>query len=190
VPPKTQDSNVKINGPKLKKMADAKKMSVEALASAVERTGLAGSRAQSAIGNWMRGSDHPRCKREDVVGLANALGCSVSDIASFTCIFKYHRGSPRKAKLLVDLIRGKKVETALNLLTFTTKRAAIDIKQALNAALTEAQLAEADLGSLVVTQSTVGDAPRMKRFQPKDRGRAHPIIKRMTHITIGLEERK
>lgn len=181
---------MKINGPKLKKMADTKRVGIDALAQAVERTGLTGARAESAIGNWMRGSDHPRCKREDIVALATALGCSVADIASFTCIFRFHRGSPRKAKLLVDLIRGKKVEAAINLLTFTTKRAAVDIKQALTAALTEAQLAEADLGSLVITQSTVGDAPRMKRFQPKDRGRAHPIIKRMTHITIGLEERK
>jgi large subunit ribosomal protein L22 len=168
----------------------AKGLGVEQLAQAVERTGLTGARAESAVGNWMRGSDHPRCKREDVAGLAGALGCSVADIASFECIFKYHRGSPRKAKLLVDLIRGKKVETALNLLTFTTRRAALDIKKALNAAIADAQQAEADLSALVVSRSTVGDAPRAKRFQPKDRGRAHPILKRMTHITIGLEERK
>ena len=181
---------MRINGPKLKKLAQAKGLGIEQLAQAVERTGLTGSRAESAIGSWMRGSDHPRCKREDIVGLANALGCTVADIASFECIFKYHRGSPRKAALVVDLIRGKKVETALNLLTFTTKRAAVDIKKALLAALTDAQQAEADQGLLVITKSTDGDAPRMKRFQPKDRGRAHPIIKRMTHITIGLEERK
>ena len=181
---------MRINGPKLRKLAGAKGLGIEQLAQAVERTGLTGSRAESAIGNWMRESDHPRCKREDIVGLASALGCPVADIASFECIFKYHRGSPRKAKLVVDLIRGKKVETALNLLTFTTKRAAVDIKKALNAAIADAQSAEADLSTLVITRSTVGDAPRMKRFQPKDRGRAHPIIKRMTHITIGLEERK
>jgi large subunit ribosomal protein L22 len=181
---------MKINGPKLKKMAAEKGLSVEQLAQTVERTGLAGDRAVSAIGNWMRGSDHPRCKREDIVALSSALGCTVSDIASFTSVFKYHRGSPRKAKLLVDLIRGKRYDIALNLLKFTTRRAAVDIRKALDAAFAEAQLAEADVESLVVTQSTVGDAPRMKRFQPKDRGRAHPIIKRMTHITIGLEERK
>ncbi len=181
---------MRINGPKLKKLAAAKGLGIEQLAQSIERTGLTGTRAESAVGNWMRSNDHPRCKREDVVGMANALGCPLADIASFECIFKYHRGSPRKAKLLVDLIRGKKVETALNLLTFTTKRAALDIKKALNAAIADAQQAEADLSTLVVSHSTACDAPRMKRFQPKDRGRAHPIIKRMTHITIGLEERK
>lgn len=185
-----EDDTVRINGSKLKKLAEAKGLGIEQLAQAVERTGLTGARAESAIGNWMRGNDHPRCKREDVVALANALGVPVAEFACFECIFKYHRGSPRKAKLLVDLIRGKKAEQALNLLSFTTKRAAVDIKKALLAALTEAQLAEADQNLLVVTRSTACDAPRMKRFQPKDRGRAHPIIKRMTHITIGLEEGK
>jgi large subunit ribosomal protein L22 len=181
---------MKISGPKLKKMAEAKGLGLEQLAQSVERTGLAGDRAVSAVGNWMRQNDHPRCKREDIVALAGALGCTVSEIASFTSIFKYHRGSPRKAKLLVDLIRGKKFENARDLLRFTTRRAALDIRKALEAAFAEAQLADADLESLVVTQSTVGSAPMMKRFQPKDRGRAHPILKRMTHITIGLEERK
>src|SRR5262245_59607524 len=120
-------------------MADAKKVSIDALAQSVERTGLSGDHARSAVGNWMRGSDHPRCKREDIVAMSQALSCTVGDIASFTCIFRFHRGSPRKAKLLVDLILGKKVDKALTLLTFTTKRAAVDIKQTLSAALAEAQ---------------------------------------------------
>ena len=181
---------MRINGPKLKKLAAAKGQSAEQLAQNVERTGLSGGRAVSAVQNWMRGRDHPRCKREDIVALAGALGCTVADIASFECIFKYHRGSPRKAKLLVDLIRGKKLVEAENLLKFTTRRAAVDIFKTLLAAEADAQQAEADMGALVVSHATVGDAPRAKRFQPKDRGRAHPILKRMTHITIGLEERK
>jgi large subunit ribosomal protein L22 len=182
---------MKINGPKLKKMSEAEGLSVEQLAQAVERTGLSGGRAVSAVGNWVRGSDHPRCKREDIVALAGALGCEVAEIASFTSVFKYHRGSPRKAKLLVDLIRGKDYDTAVNLLKFTTRRAALDIQKALFAAWDDAQRAGCERPeAMYVTQSMVGDAPRMKRFQPKDRGRAHPIIKRMTHITIGLEERK
>ncbi len=181
---------MRLNGPKLKTIAEAKGVSIEQLAQAVERTGLTGSRAISAVGNWMRGSDHPRCKRADVLALAQAVGVPVTDIAVFECIYRHHRGSPRKAKLIIDLIRGKKVETALNLLTFTTKRAAVDVKKALSSALADAQSVEANIESLVVTRSTVTDGPRIKRFQPKDRGRAHPIIKRMAHITIGLEERK
>lgn len=165
-------------------------MSVEKLAEAVERTGLVGDHAVSAVQNWMRGSDHPRCKREDIAALAQALQCPVAEIVTFTSVLKYHRGSPRKAKLLVDLIRGKKVDDALNLLSFNTKRAAVDVKRALNAAIADAQQAEADETALIVTTSTACDAPRIKRFQPKDRGRAHPILKRMAHITIGLEEKK
>ncbi|MBY0262481.1 MAG: 50S ribosomal protein L22 [Phycisphaerales bacterium] len=180
---------MKINGTKLTAVAAAKGATVEQLAQAVERTGLVGDRAVSAVGNWMRGSDHPRCKREDIVALSSALQVPVSAITTFQCIFKFHRGSPRKAKLLVDLIRNKNVVVAENLLTFTTKRAALDIKKALLAARDEATANQADPERLFVSVSTVADGPRMKRFQPKDRGRAHPIIKRMAHITIGLEER-
>lgn len=184
-----KDRPVKIVGSKLKARAQEKGVSIEQLAEAVERTGLPKARAISAIGNWMRGSDHPRCRREDIVALARVLECEVSDLARFTAIFKYHRGSPRKAKLLVDLIRGKKVDTAMNLLTFTTKRAAVDVKKALSAAIADAQQAEANVENLVVTESTVHGGPHIKRFQPKDRGRAHPILKRMAHITVGLEQK-
>ncbi|MCW8138359.1 MAG: 50S ribosomal protein L22 [Planctomycetota bacterium] len=137
----------------------------------------------------MRGADHPRCKAEDINRLAQALGVAPAKIAKFTCVFRASRGSPRKAKLLTDLIRGKSLDDALNLLTFTTKRAAVDVKKALNAAFSDAQQANADANALVVAESMVDDGPRMKRFQPKDRGRAHRIIKRMSHISIALEER-
>src|SRR5690606_289711 len=119
----------------------------EDLAPAVARKGLSQEQAAAAIRNWMRGSDHPRCKAEDIRALAGALGCQVADIASFTSVYKYHRGSPRKARLLADLIRGKQALDAQNLLAFTTKRAAVDVKKALDAAITEAQLNEADEAS-------------------------------------------
>ncbi|MBC7834841.1 MAG: 50S ribosomal protein L22 [Phycisphaerales bacterium] len=135
----------------------------------------------------MRGSDHPRCKAEDIRTLASALGVEVPDLARFTCVLKYHRGSPRKVGLLVDLIRGKNAITAENMLTFTTKRAAVDVKKALLAARSDAELAQADIENLVVAESRVDDGPQIKRFQPKDRGRAHRILKRTSHITIGLQ---
>ena len=111
------------------------------------------------------------------------------DIARFVSRVNQHRGSPRKAKLLVDLIRGKDVLDAENLLTFTTKRAAVNIKKALKAAIADAEQAEADVTQLVVVESRVDDGGMFKRFQPKDRGRAHPIEKRFSNITIGVEER-
>lgn len=180
---------MKISGKKLTTLMQAKGASVEQLAQSIERTGLGGERAQSAIRNWMRNSDHPRCKREDIEAMAGALGCEVADIAAFRSVYKYHRGSPRKAKLIVDLIRGKQVEKALDLLTFTTKRAAVDVKKALSAAIADAEQANANIDRLFVTESTVHGGPHIKRFQPKDRGRAHPILKRMAHITVGLEQK-
>jgi len=180
---------VKIRGDQLKKRAAEAGLPVEQLAGAIARKGLDGDKAVSAVGNWMRGNDHPHCKAEDIRKLAGALGCAVSDIARFTCVFRYHRGSPRKVSLVVDLIRGKGVDEALNMLTFTTKRAAVDVKAALNSAIADAEQLDVDVTTLFVAESRVDQGPVMKRFQPKDRGRAHPIMKRMSHITIGVEER-
>ncbi len=180
---------MKIRGEQLKKRAAEAGVSVVQLAEAIARKGLDGDRAVTAVNNWMRNSNHPACKAEDVRRLAGALGCQVSDIALFTCVFRYHRGSPRKAGLITDMIRGKKIDQALDMLTFTTKRAALDVKAALRTAMDCAEQFDADITSLVVADSRVDQGPVMKRFQPKDRGRSHPIMKRMTHITIGVEVR-
>jgi len=180
---------MKIRGEQLKKLTAEAGVPVEQLAGVVARKGLDAGRAESAIRSWMRGSDHPRCRAEDIRKIAGALGCEVNDIARFTSVFRYHRGSPRKVGLVVDLIRGKTVMTAESMLTFTTKRAAVDVKQALKAAVAEAESLGIDPNNLIVVESRVDAGPTMKRFQPKDRGRAHPIHKRMSHITIGVEER-
>jgi large subunit ribosomal protein L22 len=180
---------VKIRGDQLKRMAGKAGVSVEQLAEAVERTGLKGAHAQGAIRNWMAGRDHPRCKAQDVAKLAAAVGAQPKDIVRFTSEIRYHRGSARKAKLLTDLIRGKPAEEALDLLRFNTKRAAVNVRKALMAAMTDAGLADAELGRLFVAESRVDGGPVMKRFQPKDRGRAHPILKPMSHITVGVEEK-
>ena len=180
---------MRIQGDNLKRKAEQAGVSVEDLARAIERTGLDGDRAETAVRNWMRGSDHPRCKSEDIRALASALGCRVSEIARFESQVRHHRGSPRKARLLADLIRGKDVLKAENLLTFTTKRAAVNLKKALQAAVTDAQEQGAREDDLVVAVCTVDEGPTIKRFQPKDRGRAHPIMKRTSHITIGVRER-
>lgn len=180
---------MRIRGEKLEKLAAAQGMGDEDLAQIIERTGLDGAHAVTAVRNWMNGRDHPRCKAEDVRKLAGALRCSTGDLVRFTTVLRYHRGSPRKVGLIVDLIRGRDVDTALNMLNFTTRRAAVDVKKALLAAINDAEQADADVGALVVAESRVDAAPTMKRFKSKDRGRAHPIHKRMSHITIGVEER-
>ncbi len=159
------------------------------LAQAVERTGLSGPRARRAVNNWLAGSDHPRCKAADIQQMAGALGVQAKDICLFTSMVRHHRGSYRKARLVADLIRGKRVDEAINLLTFTTKRAAVNLKKALDAAIADAELSDADVTALYVVESRVDEGPVIKRFQPKDRGRAHPILKRTSHLTISVEER-
>ena len=105
-----------------------------------------------------------------------------------------HRGarcSPKKLLPLIPMIRGMKIDDALTLMTLSKQRAAIYIKDALKAAIANAEEV-GELGSeekrrLVVTEARVDDGPRMKRFQPKDRGRSHRIIKRTCHITVAVD---
>lgn len=179
---------MRIHGKNLISAAQEKGVTVERLADAVARTGLSRPDAESAVRNWMGDRDHPRCKSEDIRNLAAALGVEVSRIARFESVYRFSRGSPRKAKLLVDLIRGKRLLEAETLLRFNIKRAAVEVRKALRAAAADAQQANADENALVISQSRVDDGPRMKRFHQKDRGRAHRILKRMAHIRISLEE--
>ncbi|UYV14187.1 MAG: 50S ribosomal protein L22 [Phycisphaera sp.] len=110
-------------------------------------------------------------------------------MARFVSEVRFHRGSTQKARLVADLIRGKTVDEALNLLNFSQKRASDNMSKALNAAIADAELADADVTELFVVESRVDEGPHIKRFRPKDRGRAHPIIKQTSHITVGVQER-
>jgi len=101
---------------------------------------------------------------------------------------RYARISARKVRLVADLIRGRDVQDALNLLKFTPNRAAGMLSKVVNSALANANEAEADVERLYVEQALVDDGPTIKRWQPKDRGRAHPILKRTSHITVVLEQ--
>lgn len=101
-----------------------------------------------------------------------------------------HRGvriSPKKVQILIPLIRGMRIDEAITLMDLSKRRAAVFIKQALLAAKANADQAEADVRKLVVTEASVDSGPTMKRFQPKDRGRAHPILKRTSHITVAVD---
>lgn len=179
---------MRLRGDKLKQLAAEAGVNEEQLADAVDRTGVSGAKAQSAIRNWLGGRDHPRCKAADIARLADAVGAEPKDICRFTSSVNHHRGSPQKARLLADLVRGKPVDEALNLLAFTTKRAAVNMRKALSAAIADAESANADVTALFVSESRVDEGPHMKRWQPKDRGRAHPILKRTGHITISVQE--
>lgn len=180
--------SVKIRHDRLIKLAKDRGVAVEDLAAALTREGIRGG-PSAAVRNWMAGRDHPRARQQDITDLSRALGCEVKEIARFTSQVRFHRGSNRKAELLADLVRGKPVDEALNLLAFTTKRAAVNMRKALHAAIADAEQAEADVTRLIVSDARVDQGPHIKRFRPKDRGRAHPILKRTSHITIAVEEK-
>jgi large subunit ribosomal protein L22 len=100
------------------------------------------------------------------------------------------RVSPRKLDLVAASIRGKKVSTAVNSLTFSKKRIAQDVKKALNSAIANAENNHnLDVDRLVVAEASVGKGLVMKRFQTRGRGRAAGIVKPFAHLTIVVRER-
>ena len=101
---------------------------------------------------------------------------------------RFARISARKARLIADMIRGQEVTEAMNILKFTPHRAAGMIDKVLRSAVANADNAEADDERLIVETTLVDEGPTIKRFHPKDRGRAHPIMKRTSHITVVVEE--
>jgi large subunit ribosomal protein L22 len=100
--------------------------------------------------------------------------------------------SPRKVRLVADMIRGRNVGEALSILKFTPNRAAGMIAKVIQSAAANAvdrdETVNPDL--LVVSETQINEGPTMKRFQPKDRGRAHRILKRSSHIIVTVEEGK
>src|SRR4030065_532064 len=103
---------------------------------------------------------------------------------------RFARISPRKARLVADLVRGKRSEEALNILSFTKKASAKILIKLLKSAIANAtQKKTIDIDRLYVKQIMVDQGPTMKRFQPRAMGRATTIRKRTSHINIILDER-
>ena len=105
------------------------------------------------------------------------------------------RVSPQKARLVLDLIKGRKVEDALNTLAFTKKRVAATVEKLLRSALENANylIAEKDIDvdvdNLYVKNAVANDGPRMKRIRPAPMGRAFRYVRRIAHIELVLAER-
>lgn len=99
------------------------------------------------------------------------------------------RTAPRKARLVVDLVRGKRVDVARNLLEFAVKRSSEPILKLLNSAVASAtndlKLKESNL---YISKITVDEGPKLKRSHPMSRGRAYPILKRTSHINLIVSE--
>jgi large subunit ribosomal protein L22 len=108
---------------------------------------------------------------------------------------RFMRVSPQKARLVLDLIKGRRVEDALNTLVFTKKRVAATVEKLLRSALenanylsTEKNL-DVDVDNLYVKRAVANDGPRMKRIRPAPMGRAFRYVRRISHIEIELAER-
>ncbi|MEE8324868.1 MAG: 50S ribosomal protein L22 [Candidatus Humimicrobiaceae bacterium] len=104
---------------------------------------------------------------------------------------KFIRISPRKLRYVADAIRSKRVDDAVDLLTFTTKKAALIIRKAVQSAAANAtenhKMVEDDL---VVVKIFINEGPILKRFRPRARGRATRIRKRTSHLTVIVSDGK
>ena len=106
-------------------------------------------------------------------------------------INKNVRSSPRKIAIVLDHIRGKKVDVAIRDLDFTRKKIAIDVSKTVKSAIANAENNhQYDIDKLIIKEAYVGKSLVMKRFRPRAKGRAAPILKPYSTITIILSEAK
>ncbi len=104
---------------------------------------------------------------------------------------KYARISPRKVKIVLDLIRNQPAEKAMAILRFTPKAASEYLEKLLASAMANAENNHnMDVSKLYVAECAVAPGPILKRIRPKDHGRAHRINKRTSHMTLVLRERE
>ncbi len=104
---------------------------------------------------------------------------------------RFLRVTPRKARLVIDLIRGKHTEEALNTLQFTPKRAAKNVRNVLKSAISNAEQGDdVNVDNLYISKATVDGGPVLKRFRPAAMGRAVRVLRRTCHITIELDEKE
>jgi large subunit ribosomal protein L22 len=113
----------------------------------------------------------------------------------FRAEMRYLRVSPQKARLVLDLIKGRRVEDARNTLLFTKKRVASHVGKLLQSALDNANFLASEKGldveidNLYVKRAVANDGPRMKRIRPAPQGRAYRYQRRISHIELVLAER-
>ena len=109
---------------------------------------------------------------------------------------RFQRSSPQKTKLVLDLIKGKRVEAALNIVAFTQKKMAPVVEGVLRSAvqnalyLSDERGLDIDVDNLIVKTAVANEGPRLKRLRPAPMGRAFRYQRRLTHIVITVAEKK
>lgn len=180
-----------LSATKLKEVAQRQHVTVEELGRSMVRGGLDLQDAISAVKNWQRGLMRPLPKTEDIQHLAGALSVEVSEISEWHSAYMYAPMSARKMRLVMNLVRGRRVQDALDTLKFTRKRAATMVNQVLKAAIADADEHQADVDSLYICEARADEAGiriGTKRWIAKDRGRAHPIRKKACHIHVKVSQ--
>ncbi len=104
-------------------------------------------------------------------------------------VAKYVRISPRKVRLVMDQIRGKRVEEAINVLGFSPQKGAFLVKKLIHSAVANAEgNTNVDVDTLYIKRIFADEGPTLKRFRPRAMGRATRIRKRTSHLTVILDE--
>lgn len=103
---------------------------------------------------------------------------------------RFHRGSARKARLVLDLVRGKSVAEARNILMFSEKRASDTLLKLLNSAVANASVKDPniDTDKMIINLALADDGPIMRRFRARAQGRAFMIRKRTCHLTLQISD--
>jgi large subunit ribosomal protein L22 len=172
---------------KLKKICSRHKRTIEQMAEQIVRPGLNKKAAVSAVKNWQKGLFKPIPRRQDIEKLASVLSVEVNDISEWCSTYRYAPGSPLKARPVARMIVGRPVQDAMDILKFTKKRSASMINKVLKSAVADADEQQADTDNLYVASAIIDDAGiriGTKRFRAKDRGRAHAIAQKASHIHV------
>ncbi len=176
---------------KLRELSQERKIKAEQLADHLVRGGLDRKAAVGAIRNWQKGLFKPEPSSEDVRHLAVGLSVEENDLCNWRSCCRYAPGSASKARLVTQLIVGRRVQDAMDILKFTPKRAAKMVNKVLKSAVASADEQQANVENLYVSEARVDDAGvrlGTKRWIPKDRGRAHPIRKKACHIHVTVAQ--
>ena len=106
-----------------------------------------------------------------------------------SAIQKFHRLSAQKARLVANQVRGMQVEQAVELLSFSNKKAAVIIKKVLESAIANAEHNEgADIDELKISEICIDDGPTHRRWRARARGRVNHILKRTSHIRVTVSD--
>ncbi len=175
---------------KLKRHRKTAGVNAGELARQIARTGLNENQACTAVNNWERGKMIPQPQATDIDNLARALTVSPQELTVWNASHRYAPIAPRKVRLIAELIRGRTVQDALDLLKFANKRAAVIVDKVLRSAIANADEQEADVERLYVCDARVDEGGvrlNTRRWRPKDRGRATSWTRLASHIRVSVD---